>query len=86
MRQRFTCEACGTRYASLGAAFFCPVCGHNSAPSTFDRTVEVVRSTIAAVPSIPVALSKVTEPADWPCTRPRRPGGPRSASRKPQGF
>lgn len=52
MRQKFTCEVCSCRYASIGAAFFCPACGHNSARTTFDQTVEVVRKQIAALESI----------------------------------
>ena len=35
LRQRFSCACCRCRYSSLGAAFFCPACGHNSAESTF---------------------------------------------------
>jgi hypothetical protein len=42
MQQRFVCEVCGCRYASIGAAFFCPACGHNSATSMFNQTVEAV--------------------------------------------
>lgn len=46
MRQQFTCEACQCRYASVGAAFFCPACGHNSARSTFDQTMTTVEKTL----------------------------------------
>ncbi len=28
LQQKFTCAECGYRYSSLGAAFFCPACGH----------------------------------------------------------
>jgi uncharacterized Zn finger protein (UPF0148 family) len=52
MTQRSTCEACGCRYSSVGAAFFCPVCGHTSAASAFHATVEIVRKTLAALPKI----------------------------------
>lgn len=38
LQQRWTCEECSCRYASLGAAFFCTSCGHNSAVATFDHT------------------------------------------------
>jgi hypothetical protein len=31
MRQQFTCEVCGCHYTSIGTAFFCPACSHNSA-------------------------------------------------------
>ena len=43
MTQRSSCEACGTRYASIGAAFFCPACGHNSALTTFAGALATVR-------------------------------------------
>jgi len=49
LRQDFTCELCGCRYASVGASFFCPSCGHNSATSSFDTTLETVERTIQAL-------------------------------------
>jgi uncharacterized Zn finger protein (UPF0148 family) len=52
LRQKFTCEQCGCRYSSLGAAFFCPACGYNSAESTFAQTIEVVRKSLVALPAI----------------------------------
>lgn len=56
MSQQSTCEQCGFRYASVGAAFFCPACGHNSSLSTFDDAVNTVRRTMAAMPAIRDAL------------------------------
>lgn len=56
MRQKFVCEACGCRYASIGVAFFCPACGHNSVVGTFDQTVETVRKVVSVVPSMRSAL------------------------------
>ncbi len=61
MTQEFTCEKCNCRYASIGAAFFCPSCGHNSVLDTFANSVETVQKTLAAIPAIRVAL---TESAD----------------------
>jgi hypothetical protein len=52
MEQAFTCEACSCRYSSIGAAFFCPACGHNSALSTFRQTLETVRNTMGAMKKI----------------------------------
>jgi hypothetical protein len=43
MTQRSACEACGCAYASVGAAFFCPACGHNSARTTFAGALAVIR-------------------------------------------
>ncbi len=37
--------------------FFCPACGHNSAPSIFDRTLEIVRTTLNALTSISETLA-----------------------------
>lgn len=59
MQQPFTCEACGCRYASIGASFFCPACGHNSAPSMFDGTIETVRKIISTLPQIRAAIAEV---------------------------
>lgn len=56
MTQEFTCEECGCRYASVGAAFFCPACGHNSVLKTFGNSIETVNRTIAAIPAIRDAL------------------------------
>jgi len=56
MRQQSTCEECGMRYASVGAAFFCPACGHNSAVSTFDDSVATVRNTLRALPHLRAAM------------------------------
>jgi hypothetical protein len=46
LRQRFECEACRCRYSSVGAAFFCPACGHNSAVTTFATAVKTVRRSV----------------------------------------
>lgn len=58
MRQQFACEACGCRYASIGAAYFCPACGHNSAVASFDQTIAIVRQVVALTPSIRSTLAK----------------------------
>jgi hypothetical protein len=52
MQQKLECEVCGCRYAVIGAAFFCPSCGHNSVITTFDQTVETVRQIVSQVPMI----------------------------------
>lgn len=57
MTQEFTCEECNCRYASIGAAFFCPSCGHNSILDTFANSVETVTKTLAAIPAIRAALT-----------------------------
>jgi len=61
MRQEFVCESCGCRYSSVGAAFFCPACGHNSAQSTFAATVQTVRATMTSLPSIRAAVEAAAD-------------------------
>jgi uncharacterized Zn finger protein (UPF0148 family) len=57
MTQEFTCDECNCRYASIGAAFFCPACGHNSVLDTFANSVQTVQKTLAAIPAIRDALT-----------------------------
>lgn len=61
LRQKFTCEQCGCRYSSLGAAFFCPACGHNSAESTFSQTIQTVQKSLAALPAIQEAVQATAD-------------------------
>lgn len=58
MRQKFECEECGCQYSSLGAAFFCPACGHNSAKSTFDQCIVHVRNTLATLDAIASTIAE----------------------------
>lgn len=44
MRLRTTCESCGCRYSYVGAAYFCPSCGANSASHTFTQTLNTIRT------------------------------------------
>ena len=44
MRLRTTCEACGCRYSFVGAAYFCPSCGRNSATRTFTQTMATINT------------------------------------------
>jgi hypothetical protein len=52
MRQRYLCEQCECRYAAIGAAFFCPSCGHNSARTAFAETLATIRK----LPEVKAAL------------------------------
>ena len=61
MTQQFLCDECNCRYSSIGAAFFCPSCGHNSILDTFANSVDTVQKTLAAIPAI---RSSLTENAD----------------------
>jgi len=64
MRQRFTCEACGCRYSSIGAAYFCPACARNSVLTTFAQTITTVRATIGAIPAIRQAMAQDRDGAE----------------------
>lgn len=54
---RITCEACGCRVAVIGAGFFCPACGHNSADQMFDQAVTKARVAMTSLTSIQEAIS-----------------------------
>ncbi|MDP9357502.1 MAG: hypothetical protein M3R02_19885 [Chloroflexota bacterium] len=56
MTLRITCERCECRFAVVGAGFFCPACGHNSADHTFDQAVTAARNALQALPDIRAAL------------------------------
>jgi uncharacterized Zn finger protein (UPF0148 family) len=52
MRLKITCPACGCRYAGIGAAFFCPACGHNAAEVVFSQAMAGIRSALDSVASV----------------------------------
>lgn len=58
MQQKFVCEACGCKYASIGAAFFCPACGHNSVTTVFEQALEAVRRSIEMIPSLKETITE----------------------------
>ena len=64
MTQRSVCEVCGCRYASLGAAFFCPACGHNSARATFAGALTTVRATMDLASRVPSLMNDRDAAAD----------------------
>lgn len=52
MRQRITCSACGCRYAVIGAAYFCPACGHNSAERDFEQTLAGIKNRLKTLDQV----------------------------------
>ncbi len=64
MTQRSECESCGCRYASVGAAFFCPACGHNSARTTFAGALATVRSLMDLADRMPTVVEDRDAAAD----------------------
>lgn len=61
LRQTFECDVCHCHHSSLGAAFFCPACGHNSAVSTFQVSVDTVRKTLDALSGIRQSVCEATD-------------------------
>lgn len=64
MTQRSECESCGCHYASVGAAFFCPACGHNSARTTFAGALTTVRSLMDLADRMPEVVEDRDAAAD----------------------
>lgn len=52
MQQQLACEVCDCHYSVIGAAFFCPACGHNSVVATFNQTIETVRQVVSQLSSV----------------------------------
>ncbi|PTS87388.1 MULTISPECIES: hypothetical protein [unclassified Caulobacter] len=56
MRLRTTCEDCACRYSYVGAAYFCPSCGKNSASHTFLQTLATIRTAAGLGETLRTAL------------------------------
>jgi hypothetical protein len=56
MRLKITCPACTCRYAVVGAAFFCPACGHNAADLMFGQSVAAVVNALDALHAVRAAI------------------------------
>ncbi len=56
MRLRIICTACGCRYAVIGAAFFCPACGHNAVDLMCSQAVSSIRSALDSLPEVRAAI------------------------------
>jgi uncharacterized Zn finger protein (UPF0148 family) len=57
MRLRIECSQCKCQYAVIGAAFFCPACGHNDAEVVFSLAIAGIRRTLDALPTVRAAVS-----------------------------
>lgn len=44
MQLEIQCESCGSRFAVIGSAYFCPACGHNSVTRTFQDSLRKIRA------------------------------------------
>ncbi len=56
MRLKITCPACVCRYAVIGAAFFCPACGHNAADLMFSQSITGIRNALNALAGVRAAI------------------------------
>lgn len=56
MRFKITCPDCSCRYAVIGAAFFCPACGHNSADQLFGQSMQGIANVLDALAHIRSAI------------------------------
>lgn len=57
MELKIACPACASRYAVIGAAYFCPACGHNSVDRDFWRSMDTLLASLASVPQVRAAIS-----------------------------
>lgn len=52
MQLKTSCEGCNCRYSYIGAAYFCPSCGKNSATHTFTQTLAAIRTAANLGPTL----------------------------------
>lgn len=57
MRLKITCPMCACRYAVIGAAFFCPACGHNAADLMFIQATNGIGNALNAIPLVRSAIA-----------------------------
>lgn len=56
MQLKIACPACACRYALIGAAFFCPACGHNAVEQVFELTLTGIRNSLKALEAVRAAI------------------------------
>ena len=56
MQLKITCPECECRYAVIGAAFFCPACGHNAADLVFSQTLAGIRKVLSSLADIKATI------------------------------
>jgi hypothetical protein len=56
MRLKITCAVCACRYAVIGAAFFCPACGHNAADLMLGQSLSGMRAAFDALAGVRSAI------------------------------
>ena len=56
MQLKIECSRCGCRYAVIGAAFFCPLCGNSDAEVVFQQALSGIRHSIGALGDVKLAI------------------------------
>lgn len=56
MQLKISCPSCACRYAVIGAAYFCPACGHSAAGQVFEQTITGIRATLDNLNAVRVAM------------------------------
>ena len=56
LQTKIGCQAFDCRYAVIGAAYFCPACGHSAAEQVFGQTIGGIRQTLAALDQVRAAM------------------------------
>ncbi len=52
------CEKCGTHYSVIGAAFFCPCCGYNSAILSFNDALDRIGKMLESIDDLKMAMTE----------------------------
>lgn len=61
MQLKITCENCDTKFAVIGSAFFCPICGKNSIKNTFYDSLRKIESKINNIEVIKMSIPNIDE-------------------------
>ncbi len=56
MALKIACPSCACRYAVIGAAYFCPACGHSAAEQVFEQTFAGIKATLGALDHVRAAM------------------------------
>lgn len=60
MELEITCDECRTRFAVVGAAFFCPRCGHSSAERMFDDALRKIKIKMSSADVVREAIERAS--------------------------
>ena len=52
------CEKCGTHYSVIGAAFFCPCCGYNSAIMSFNAALDRIGKMLESITDMKMTMTE----------------------------